>query len=72
MEDELHFGSIIDIDDSISYHGSTLEETYDHFVKAVDDYCIIVAMRDVDDIINGKKENQNWDYYIKKLNKDDL
>lgn len=37
-EEKLHYGSLYDTADSVSYHGKTLEELYDNYKKAIDEY----------------------------------
>lgn len=36
--DNLYFGSLKDIDDSISYHASNVVKLYERFKEVVDDY----------------------------------
>ena len=37
-EDKIYYGYLLDIDDSVSYHGKTGEELYKHYCEAIDDY----------------------------------
>lgn len=37
-EDNIHYGSLLDIEDSISYHAKNGAELYDHYTAAIDDY----------------------------------
>lgn len=37
-EDNIHYGKLINIKDFVNYHGNTVEELYDNFKNAVDDY----------------------------------
>ena len=38
IEDKLHYGKLINIDDLICYHASNVMELYKHYCEAVDDY----------------------------------
>lgn len=38
--DNLYFGSIKDIDDSISYHASNVVKLYERYKEVVDDYIV--------------------------------
>ena len=37
-EDNIYYGYITNTDDYINYHGNTVEELYESFKEAVDDY----------------------------------
>ena len=37
-EDNIHYGCLLNIDDSVNYHGKTGEELYEHYQEAIDNY----------------------------------
>ena len=37
-EDKIYYGCLLNVDDSVSYHGKTGEELYKHYCEAIDDY----------------------------------
>lgn len=38
MEDSIYYGSLVDIEDSVSYHAKSPEKLYDAYCRAVDGY----------------------------------
>ena len=38
MEDSVYYGSLVAIEDSVSYHAKSPEELYDAYCRAIDDY----------------------------------
>jgi len=41
-EDGVYFGQLLNIKDMIAYDGSSVEELYEYYRKAVDDYLILL------------------------------
>lgn len=37
-KDNIHYGSLLDIEDSISYHAENVEDLYEHYKNAIDNY----------------------------------
>lgn len=37
-EDNIYYGSLVNSNDFVNYHGNTVEELYESFKEAVDDY----------------------------------
>lgn len=37
-EDKIHYGHLLNVDDPVVYYGNTVEELYEYYCKAIDDY----------------------------------
>ena len=60
-EDKIHYGQLLNIDDSVNYHGKTGEELYKHYCKAVDDY---IEFKEKLHEIEDAESNKVPDIYI--------
>lgn len=62
VEDKIHYGSLLNIKDSISYHADNVIDLYEHYKLAVDDYIDLINIRKNKKLLckAKRKDNDEW------------